>query len=78
MLLKSRWGCQNHPEASIATSFAGLPGVVSISGHIIPPLLMANRCDGVRDTEGVNEEQVDSRVPMAAAIAFMVTERANM
>jgi hypothetical protein len=74
MLLNSRWGCQNHPEARIATSFAGWLGVVSISGHMPLLLVMANPC-GVRDMLGVNEEQADSRdVPIAAAIvAFMIS-----
>ena len=34
MRLKSRWGCQNHPEASTATSFVGVFGVVGISGQM--------------------------------------------
>mmetsp|Transcript_971 Transcript_971/g.1702 ORF Transcript_971/g.1702 Transcript_971/m.1702 type:complete len:92 (-) Transcript_971:108-383(-) len=36
MRLKSRWGCQNHPEAKTATSFDGLSGAVEISGQILP------------------------------------------
>ena len=48
MLLKSRWGCQNHPEASTAISLDGLLGVVGISGQMLLPLPLlaeANRGD---------------------------------
>lgn len=38
MRLKSRWGCQNHPFAKIATSLEGLVGVVGISGQILSML----------------------------------------
>ncbi|KAL3787825.1 hypothetical protein ACHAW5_003577 [Stephanodiscus triporus] len=41
MRRKSRWGCQNHPEANTATSCAGLLAVVAISGQMSLPV-MAN------------------------------------
>jgi len=37
MRLKSRWGCQNHPEANTATSFDGPRGAVDISGQMSEP-----------------------------------------
>lgn len=42
VLRKSRWGCQNHPLARIATSLEGLIGDVEISGHI-SSMFEANR-----------------------------------
>jgi hypothetical protein len=35
ILENSSWGCQNHPDANIATSFEGLLGVVDITGQMI-------------------------------------------
>ncbi len=43
MRLKSRWGCQNHPEASTAISFEGRLGVVGISGQMLLPLAKTRR-----------------------------------
>jgi len=37
MRLKSRWGCQNHPDANTATSFDGSFGTVDISGQMSLP-----------------------------------------
>ena len=74
--LKSRWGCQNHPEASTATSFDGLPGAVGISGQILPP--EAKRADAIFPPallygDGANAVQVDtSREPNVTIADFMV------
>lgn len=62
MRQKSRWGCQNHPEASTATSFEGRLGVVGISGQMMP-FSEANRGDFIAPNleRGENEEHVVAR-----------------
>jgi hypothetical protein len=71
MRLKSRWGCQNHPEANTATSFEGRLGVVGISGQMLLPLAKAYREAIVPDLAhgiGENAKQVDAKEKMMAAM----------
>jgi len=55
--LKSRWGCQNHPFARIATSLQGSEGVVGMSGHMLSmleanrELIFSIRLKGTKDVE---------------------------
>lgn len=76
MRLKSRWGCQNHPEASTATSFEGRLGVVGISGQMMP-FSAANRGDFIRPNleRGENEEHGGTRKEAMVAIERPISAR---
>jgi hypothetical protein len=57
--LKSRWGCQNHPLARIATSLEGSAGVVGMSGQMLSMLeanrvlIFSIRLKGTKDVEKI-------------------------
>eukprot|EP01083_Nonionella_stella_P118076 352390_1 len=73
LCLKSRWGCQNHPEASTATSFDGELGTVEISGQT--PIAKWEGDAIFRDASrgiGANAAQDDrSKEPMVAIEDFI-------
>jgi len=76
MDLKSRWGCQNHPEAKTATSLDGFFGVVEISGQIvlIGAILSGDVVLVLLWGRGENATEVDtSRELMVSRNNFMVT-----
>ena len=71
MRLKSRWGCQNHPEASTATSFEGRLGVVGISGQMLLPLAKAYREDAI-DLDLMHEKMMAAMERRPIAITDLI------